>query len=76
MFETRINDDIREMWSVPWHALHRNLALKLVADTTTASIARLDHRQMPGAAPCTNTWLSRGRRRATLRQRVIRFATP
>jgi hypothetical protein len=76
MAEPRITGDICEMWSLPWHALHRSLALELVADAVGHSVPRLQHFQVPGAALCTNTWLSRARRSTASRQKVSRFATP
>jgi hypothetical protein len=44
-----MNDTV-EMWSMPWHALHRNLALGLGAEAAGCS------------APAVS-WLSRARRR-------------
>jgi hypothetical protein len=76
MTEPRITGDICEMWSLPWHALHRNLALELVANAVGHSAPRSKHFHVPGAALCTNSWLSRARRRTASRQRATQFATP
>jgi hypothetical protein len=76
MSEPRIAGDICEMWSLPWHALHRNLALELVADAIGHSAPRSKQFHVAGTALCTNSWLSRARRRAAARQRAARFATP
>lgn len=76
MTEPRITNDICEMWSLPWHALHRNIALELAVDAVGHSVPRSQHLHVPGVAPSANTWLSRARRLTASGQRVSRFATP
>jgi hypothetical protein len=48
-------DNIREMWSLPWHALQRNLARGICVEAAADYAATLE-----GAG----SWLDRARRRA------------
>ena len=63
MTESRITGDICEMWSLPWHALHRNIASDLVAGAVEFSGFRPKYVHGPSGAVYANTWLSRARSR-------------
>jgi hypothetical protein len=63
MTESGITSDIYEMWSLPWHALHRNIASELVAGAVEFSGIRPKYLHTPSGALHANTWLSRARRR-------------
>jgi hypothetical protein len=58
-----MNDNC-EVWSLPWHALQRNLALGLGAHAATRSAAPLTAVNVQSASVGANTWLTRARRRA------------
>jgi len=57
-------NEICEMWSVPWHALQRNLALGLAANAASLSAPALKSSSVQGVAVSANSWLSRARRQA------------
>lgn len=63
-------NDTREMWSLPWHALHRNLALGLGADSVDHAIAALKAVKVHSVTVSANSWLSRARCRAVARPQV------
>jgi hypothetical protein len=56
-------NDVRESWSIPWHALQRRLA-----EPAPAAAAR--PRIRAGAPPAAASWLARARR-GTLSQRAV-----
>jgi hypothetical protein len=55
-------NDICEMWSLPWHALQRNLAEGIDGDAMIHFAASVRAVNLPSAA--TNSWLGRARLRA------------
>jgi hypothetical protein len=57
-------NDTCEMWSLPWHALQRNLALELGGDAPAPSGATIKAVNVQSAAAYTNSWLGRARLRA------------
>jgi hypothetical protein len=56
-------NDTCEMWSLPWHALQRNLALELGGDASAHSSATIKAVSVQSAAAYTNSWLGRARLR-------------
>jgi hypothetical protein len=60
MTESKIAGDISEMWSLPWHALHRKFASESVAGAVEFSAVRAKYLQAPNGTP-SNTWLRRAR---------------
>ena len=52
-----------EMWSQPWHALQRNLALGLAGDAVGHSIPTLRTLNVQSVAVSANSWLVRARTR-------------
>ena len=70
-------NDTCEMWSLPWHALQRNLALGLsggvtAADATIKAVgATIKSVNVQGTSAYANSWLGRARLRvAPLPQQV------
>jgi hypothetical protein len=57
-------NDICEMWSLPWHALQRNLALGLGGNAAGHSAPALKSASVQNVAVSANSWLSRARRQA------------
>jgi hypothetical protein len=57
-------NDTCEMWSLPWHALQRNLALELGGDAHAHSGATVKAVSVQSAAVYANSWLGRARLRA------------
>jgi hypothetical protein len=63
--------DTAEMWSLPWHALQRNLALGLDGNAIVHSAVTVKAVTVQGAAVGANSWLGRARHReAPLHQQV------
>jgi hypothetical protein len=56
-------NDTCEMWSLPWHALQRNLALRLGGEAIIHSSAMVKAVNVQGAARSANSWLGRARLR-------------
>lgn len=57
--------DTSEMWSLPWHALQRNLALGLDGNAIVRSAVTVKAVNAQSAASvATNSWLGRARLRA------------
>ena len=56
-------NDTCEMWSLPWHALQRNLALGLGGDAIIYSAATVKAVNVQSAAIPANSWLGRARLR-------------
>jgi hypothetical protein len=56
-------NDTCEMWSLPWHALQRNLALELGGDAPAHSGATIKAVNVQSATAYTNSWLGRARLR-------------
>jgi len=56
-------NDTCEMWSLPWHALQRNLALELGGDAPAYSGATIKAANVQSATAYTNSWLGRARLR-------------
>jgi hypothetical protein len=60
-----------EMWSLPWHALQRDLALGLGGDAIAHSAVTVKAVNVQSAAVGANSWLGRARLRvAPLPQQV------
>ena len=57
-------NDICEMWSLPWHALQRSLALGVAPDASASSTKAVN---VPSVANPANSWLSRAQRRTRRR---------
>jgi hypothetical protein len=57
-------NDICEMWSLPWHALQRNLAKGISGDVVGHSALALKTLNVQSVAVSANSWLSRARHRA------------
>jgi hypothetical protein len=63
--------DTCEMWSLPWHALQRNLALGLEGNAIVYSAVTVKAVTVQSAAVGDNSWLGRARHRAApLHQQV------
>lgn len=56
-------NDMCEMWSLPWHALQRNLAKGIDGDAVGHSTAAVKTFNVQSAAVSTSSWLGRARRR-------------
>jgi hypothetical protein len=56
-------NDTCEMWSLPWHALQRNLANGIGGDATVYSAAMVKAVSVQSAAVAANSWLGRARLR-------------
>jgi hypothetical protein len=56
--------DTSEMWSLPWHALQRNLASGLGAAATIYPAATVQAVNVQSAAIAANSWLGRALLRA------------
>jgi hypothetical protein len=66
-------NDTSEMWSLPWHALHRNLALGLGGDAPAHAGATIKAASVQSATVYANSWLGRARLRvAPLHHQVRR----
>jgi hypothetical protein len=64
-------NDTCEMWSLPWHALQRNLALRLGGDVPAHSGAAVKAANVQIGDVAANSWLGRARLRvAPLPQQV------
>jgi hypothetical protein len=64
-------NDTCEMWSLPWHALQRNLALEVGGDAPAHSGATVKAANVQIGAVAANSWLGRARLRvAPLPQQV------
>jgi hypothetical protein len=59
-------NDIFELWSLPWHALQRDLALGLAGEATGPSVPALKAVKVQSSvvAVSANSWLSRALRQA------------
>jgi hypothetical protein len=57
--------DTCEMWSLPWHALQRNLAMSLDGKAVVYSAVTVKAVNVQSATVGTNSWLGRARLRAT-----------
>jgi hypothetical protein len=55
--------DTCEMWSLPWHALQRNLAKGIGADAIVYSAAIVTALSVQSAAVAATSWLGRARLR-------------
>ena len=55
--------DTCEMWSLPWHALQRNLALRLGGEAIIHSSAVVKAVNVQNAGIVANSWLGRARLR-------------
>jgi hypothetical protein len=53
---------ISEQWHLPWHALQRDLALGLGADSLKPQVAAAKSVSVQSAASATLSWLGRARR--------------
>jgi len=59
------------MWSLPWHAFQRNLALGLDGDPTVHSNVTVKAVDVQSATVAANSWLGRARLRvAPLPQQI------
>lgn len=56
-------NDIFDMWSLPWHALQRNLALGLGGDVHECAAPTFKAVNVQGLAASANSWLRRAQRR-------------
>jgi hypothetical protein len=56
-------NDTCEMWSLPWHALQRNLALDLGGDAIIHSAVTVKAVHVQNSAIAANSWLGRARLR-------------
>jgi hypothetical protein len=56
-------DNIREMWSLPWHALQRNLAKGFCVEAAAGYAATLEALKVQRPAHSAGSWLGRARRR-------------
>jgi hypothetical protein len=62
-------NDICELWSLPWHALQRDLALGLAGEAVGRSVPALRTVKVQRAvAVSANSWLSRALQAAALPQ--------
>jgi hypothetical protein len=57
-------DNIREMWSLPWHALQRSLARGICVEAAADCAATLEGLKVQRATHPAGSWLGRARRRA------------
>jgi hypothetical protein len=58
-------NDIVELWSLPWHALQRDLALGLAGEAATPAVPALKAVRLEIVlAVSANSWMSRARRQA------------
>jgi hypothetical protein len=65
-------NDTSEMWSLPWHALQRNLALRLGGEAVIHSSAMVKAVNVQNAAVAANSWLGRARLRVALPPHQVR----
>ncbi len=56
-------NDTCEMWSLPWHALQRNLALGLGGDAPAHAGATIKAVNVQSATAYASSWLGRARLR-------------
>jgi hypothetical protein len=56
-------NEISEAWSLPWHALQRNLALALGGDVAGHSARSWPTANLQAVGVCTVSWLSRAQTR-------------
>jgi hypothetical protein len=56
-------DNIREMWSLPWHALQRNLVRGICVEAAADYAATLEGLKVQRATHLAGSWLGRARRR-------------
>ena len=56
-------NDTCERWSLPWHALQRNLALGLGGGAPAHAGTALRAADVQGSGVCANSWLGRARLR-------------
>jgi hypothetical protein len=56
-------NEVCEMWSLPWHALQRNLALGLSANAPAHSGATIKAVSVQSSTVYANSWLGRARLR-------------
>jgi hypothetical protein len=64
--------DTSEMWSLPWHALQRNLAEGIDGALLPHSSATVRAVNVQGVAVSTNSWLGRARLRLTALEHPMR----
>ena len=65
-------NDTCEMWSLPWHALQRNLAFGLGGEVIVQSAATVKGVNVQSAATAANSWLGRARLRVAPVPRQVR----
>jgi hypothetical protein len=77
-FERDMNE-VCEMWSLPWHALQRDLALGLSGGASVhygaaikTSGATVKAINVQSATVCTNSWLGRARLRVASEHHPVR----
>jgi hypothetical protein len=62
-------NDICELWSLPWHALQRDLAMGLAGEAARLAVPALRAVKVQRAvAVSTSSWQSRARQAAALTQ--------
>jgi hypothetical protein len=69
-------NDTCEMWSLPWHALQRNLALGLGGAAIIHSVATVKAVNVQNTAIAANSWLGRARLRVALLPHQVRQVEP
>jgi hypothetical protein len=65
-------NDMCEMWSLPWHALQRNLALGLGAGALAHAGATVKAVNVQSATVSASSWLGRARLRVASSPHPIR----
>jgi hypothetical protein len=65
-------NDTCEMWSLPWHALQRNLALALGGEAIVHSAVTVQAVTVQSAAVGANSWLGRALLRVTPSPQQVR----
>ena len=69
-------NDTCEMWSLPWHALQRNLALTLGGEAIMYTSALVKAVNVQSAAVAANSWLGRARLRVAFLPHQVRQVEP
>ncbi len=62
-------NDVCEMWSLPWHALLKDLALELDGDASARSMPCVKPGPRQGVVLTTGSWLHRARVTAAIHAR-------
>ena len=65
-------NDTGEMWSLPWHALQRNLALGMGGDTPAHAGSTIKAVTVQSATVYANSWLGRARLRVAPLPHLVR----